>query len=461
MHNEQQSHYQALATQDSSPVSTFLALCQGSSDPFSAFAIPITSKVNALITYTLEFYLPAVRRDAPNPRSLLASTDWKDCVSLFSSNLTAYAHLARVAAAMSADCSHSLSRPFPLASQALLLKNAGTQILRAHLARGPIEYGTIYAIFCLLVAEVYWCNCEPAQLHAVMLAELFKSTKSVPPDLELLKHAMYHDSQRAVMSLTKPAFDVEGWVPKTVEPSFKPLLESLPEGISLENMAIGLDESLNSDVKLRKIFIGMRYGLAIFLLGIFRPSYNRGQPLENVNLFACYTVTTSVCKLMNHYLSAEKRMKTCSCPTTQALALIQSYTAIATILYLRMLAGIEVSTVFGSSTIFSAKRILMLKLRELITESESLRLEVEPNIWLWAICCGAYIEQYNSTRDGRQESASSKWFNVKLARHARKLGLPRWEGVRERLLGFLYADLLQPGGERWFEGTVEANPLED
>jgi hypothetical protein len=85
-------------------IPTYLSLRQGNSDPFSAFAVPVDSKTNALMKYTQEFYPPTLVRDATNPNPIIRPEVWTECVDLLKDACTAYAHLARVTAFMSQPC---------------------------------------------------------------------------------------------------------------------------------------------------------------------------------------------------------------------------------------------------------------------------------------------------------------------------------------------------------------------
>ena len=177
-------------------LSTYLSLRQGNSDPFGAFAIPINSRINELMSYTREFYLPALLTDATNPGSVIRPDDWKECVNLLNDACTAYAHLARVAAFMSEPSRPDKRNKFT--REALIFNSKGIVLLRKRIERGVVDYNTLYVISCFLAAEYYCHNFTAARSHARMLGQLFPR-EDIPVDYNLLNRVLRLD---AVLALT-------------------------------------------------------------------------------------------------------------------------------------------------------------------------------------------------------------------------------------------------------------------
>jgi hypothetical protein len=214
-------------------LSTYLSLRQGNSDPFGAFAIPINSRINELMAYTREFYLPALLTDATNPGSVIRPDDWKECVNLLNDACLACGHFARVAAFMSEPSRPDKGNKFT--REALIFNSKGTKLLRKRIERGVVDHNTLYAISCLLAAEYYSHNFTAARPHARMLGQLFPR-EDIPVDYNLLNRVLRLDAVLSLTHLIKPSFDVETWVPTVFAHHFQPLLKTFPDSIGLGAM---------------------------------------------------------------------------------------------------------------------------------------------------------------------------------------------------------------------------------
>lgn len=429
-------------------IPSYLSLGQGNSDPFSAFAIPINARVNDLMAFVRESYCP---------ESITKSKDWERCVSLLQDESTAYAHLARVAAAMVPAGSDT--RDHQLKNEALILKSKGSQLLRERIRRGVVDYKTAYIMSCFLCAELHSQEFAVARLHADMLARLFQGHNS-PVDCDLLQGALYHDTQRATATLTRPSFDVEKWVPEQLAKHFAPLLEALPDSMSLEAMESDLDESID-DGKLKDIIVKLRQGLVLFLSTASAPGHF---PFD-LKFYMRNLVTISICRLVNHYLDAERTWRSYKGSVAWESTLIghahvQAFASLAIILWLRSIARVNNIKVTGSSVPLDANEVLMTRLRESLIASQWMTLDHTQqtkygSIRLWAFYVGAYIEQLRAEASGTidLEDVSNKWFNRKLVLQASAMGLVSWDEVRQRLAKILYTDVLTPHGSRWFAKT--------
>ena len=71
-------------------------LKEGNSDPFSAFAIPVDAKVNYLMKFCRDVFLPDISRDINNTQGKGSQRDWSECILYLQDECCAYAHLTRV-----------------------------------------------------------------------------------------------------------------------------------------------------------------------------------------------------------------------------------------------------------------------------------------------------------------------------------------------------------------------------
>jgi hypothetical protein len=435
------------------PLSTYLTPRQGNSDPFGAFAIPINSRINELMSYTRHYYLPAMSTDATNPGSVISPDDWKECVSLLSDACTAYAHLARVAAFMSQP--GRPSKRDELAREALIFTGKGTVLLRKRIEKGVVDHNTLYVMSCFLAAEYYCENFGAAKAHAKILGQLFPR-EGIAVDHHLLSKILRLDAVLALSGLTRPSFDVEKWVPEVFASYFKPLLHTLPVSISLEAMGKDLDDSVLEDHGLKDIIVRLRQALVLYLLSFADPAFAKFE----YKFFIRYVVYVSLARLLHHYLDAESlRGKHTLNPTMAGRAQVQAYISLAAILWVRHVATGDNYNADGDINQAVTTEILDT-LRARVEESDwmvSKEMQGYDNARLWAIYVGAYLERALVARTLSCYSDSENWFNVRLADQARAMGLISWESVRERLLLFLHTDVLQPHGSSWFPQLMESS----
>jgi hypothetical protein len=432
----------------------YFSLRQGNSDPFNAFAVPINSRTNALMTYTREFYLPTREGDATNPEAAIRPEDWKECVGLLSDTGTAYAHLARVAAFMAQPGKAKPEGNVEFGRQALIFNGKGTLVLRERIRQGALDYLTLYVMSCFHAAEIYSQNYTAARLHASMLARLFESD-DIPVDDNLLYGVMRHEAVLSMLSLTRTPFDVDKWLPEVIYRRFKSL--TLPESISLEAMEEGLEKQIIDNVRLKDAIVLLRQILSLLLLAFRDPAYDKFE----YKYFTRYICQMVRCRLVKLYLDAEPLCvdRANLGPIITGRALVQAYVSVATIQWLYWI------TTGGKTSMrvsmYTGYEMQTSRLKEKLTESEwmvSDDVQRQYNgIRLWTLYVGAFGEQAEISSSGFHDSAAKQWFNVRLARHANAMGLKSWQQVRERLHGVLFTDVMKPHGSVWFAKTMEAN----
>ena len=433
-----------------------LSLRQGNSDPFSAYAVRVDAKVNALMTYTREIYLPAMARDATNTGSVIETQDWKQCVRLLSDACTAHAHLARVAAFLSESGTRA-----DRTRQALVFAGDGTSLLRARIEKGIVDDITLHSIFCLLSAESHLLNFEAQRFHARMFAKLLQMRDS-PIDYNLLNSVLSFDTVvcRRSLPFTRPAFDVDNWIPSVFARYFKPLLQTLPESVSLEAMEADLDASIMDDEILKDVMIRFRQALVLYLISFSDSTYAKAE----YRFWIRYVVMVNHARCINHYLDAGPLCQKNNTfgPLMTGRAQAQAYTSVAILLWTVWASYARPPSQYtAESDTYLFADVLMKALKEKMKESEWMVEDQTQDSYsgrrLWALYVGAYTEQQEVASVASRQPASSGWFNVRFARQARAMDLVTWQQVRERLLPFLYTDVLQPHGSIWFIKTMEAN----
>jgi hypothetical protein len=377
-------------------------LREGNSDPFSAFAIPVTPMINLLMSYARDYHLPALNRDFANPGVALVENrtlQWENCVRFLHDKCTAYAYLAQVSAAF------PRGRSFPNFTAKAI------EELRERLARSPDDRKTHHAMVLLLSADVYSGNSVAAKHHGMMLAQLLRGASV--PDTTLIFRALFNDNQGAMLSLGRPSFKVE-WVSRVFDSVFKYLVEDL------EEISVVMDSSI-CGMSVCRAFINTRRCLSVFLLGLKDAKYASPAHL----FYMRYLVTAAINDLLHCFVDARSR--------------VEAYASLAGIVFIRTTAGIDRVHVCGDFYLWDVNDMLLERMKVLI------EVEGYPRVKLWALYVGACVEQARG---------EVEWYNMRLAEHARGMGLITWGEVREVLMGFLYTDILKPHGSEWFAGAM-------
>ena len=104
-----------------------------------------------------------------------------------------------------------------LARQAVAWKVKASAILRARLdsEANLDDHQTHRSMFQLLITELFARNTAGAAVHAKMLSSLLRKYKETRPlHLRFLYKVVYNGVQRASISLERPAFDLDIWIPQ-------------------------------------------------------------------------------------------------------------------------------------------------------------------------------------------------------------------------------------------------------
>jgi hypothetical protein len=411
------------------------------------------------MTYTRELYLPGILRDALNREAVIEveSQEWADCVSALQDSVTAYAHLSRVAAAMTPFDQKTQRSNF--GTQLLVFKSKGTGLLRQRIESGEIDDRTVLAMSCYHLAAVHAHEYTAARSHARALIQIFQRG-DVPTDYMILHRTIAQDGQMATATLERPALDLEGWVSETMTQHFTPILNTLPPFMSLEASSKDLDVSIE-DARLRDVLGRLRQGLVLSMLMEQDPAYATFEHKHYIR----YVVNSSCMTLVNHYLDSRAHLdldQNHRASAARGYHHVQAYASLATILWLRKATGASEVGLAGAPPLFDANALLMRRLKQALEESQWMVAEDcrYANVRLWALYVGAYQEQVDVADTGEQRGAKGDFFNVELALLAKQMRLVSWEQVRQPLLGFLHADHLLPHGSEWFMHTMEANVVD-
>jgi hypothetical protein len=408
-----------------------------------------------LLSYMRDYHLPAVSRDAVNPQALDSqrTREFASCVSYFQDECMGFASLSQIVASMPPnDIQHQKA----LNIDSLSFKVKSFKLLRQRLAASVNDPTTHHAMVCLMSGAVYSHDFTTAKSHAVMLAQVLRTT-SAPTDTVLIFEALWNDNQRAVMTLTRPCFDTDGWIANIFDPLYKSLLDSLPNTVGLQASAMGLDSCWDNFIS-RDAIIDTRHTAALLHLCLLDHRHATLHVFEYLRYKACVCVN----RILNGYVDSLRSFGTGffqgwhenDDDCVRLSARVQAYASLASIVWVRCVARIDDKYVCGGFSLWKANNTLIARTRAIITETEEMFSETAQNkyarIKLWTLYIGAYVEQEQASKAGQQDKASIQWFNDRLAKQAKAMRLVTWDAVRDVLLGFLYTDVLQPHGSTWF-----------
>lgn len=438
----------------SAQVSPLTMLRRGNSDPFQAFAIPIDALVTHAMSYTKDLYFPGVFKDANNPQVRNATDrDYAEVVSFLHDESTAYAHLARIAAAMPKSESNT-----SVVSQSLVFRTKGIAALRRRLLNkdNVQDQRTYDSILLLLAAENYDENFEAALFHAGMIAHLLKTSKVAVSEWFVFK-VVYNDVQRSCLSLSRTVFDHEVWVPQRFEPLYQRATKPMPDNVMFEACEKEIDDSIVDPV-MREMMTHLHH-----LNSVFRLSYqNQDFANRQTILYMRCRVVVVLGRLVNHYLDSVSVMENGDWrrPDLVRAARVEAYTSLSQIFLLRCKGKLDTFHIGDKVAIFSANPRILRRVQELLEQDEWNTEQQYARMKLSALFAGAWAEQAKAATTDK--TADSGWFNVRLAAQAARMGLQSWREVRDALLGFSYSDFLEPNGARWFWKTmiIEAGRLD-
>lgn len=421
--------------------------------------------------YTRDYYLPGIQRDINNPGQRVVGPEWVACVTFLQDEGLAYSHFARIATLLASDPKHSdMSGDFQ--AQALLFKSKGISMLREKMIVDPGDPKTYNHILLLMNAEIFDRNFAAATAHAKILATLFQDG-IIKDDLPFLFKIVYHDSQRATMSLTRTVLDFQDWVPKQLIPMDQLVPLNHPSAIWMGAMGLGLDPTLNSNPLLKSTMRVCKHNCLSLLMALKDKSYADA----NVVFYGRFYTALSMGRLVNHYLDAIDALNEHSqnwIVETQPINSdrMSASISLAMVLLLRCITRIDNVKISGNITIFNANMLIMHRLKESLMvvkdHPEDDLIGEYANPRLFALFIGAWLEQARavaqmksegrfpmSTLDYAGTGAELGWFNCEFAAQARAMGVYKWIDVRKILQQFVYADVLEPNGALWFPWTVQ------
>jgi hypothetical protein len=433
----------------------------------------------------------------------MASQLGADHADLLHDQCTGYGHLARVASARSVL--RQSNGDWTVDSQASEFRVKTLSLLQSRISGRLTEMEVaadrtiLYAISCLLCADVYARDFSAAKSHGSMLARLYQD-HAAPLDFDLLSDAFRHDTNLAVMFLTRSSFDLESWLSGLYRERLDSIRTHLPESMSLTTMERRLDRSLSSD-KLRDIFACENQASSVYLKvrhdPVFRTADDLSLSSADSRFLIRYLTILNMSRLVNHYLDAEDISSSATEPSTVSDAQVQAFTSLAAILWIRNYIIPNGGPKDRGATaplpsrnaprikLFDSTELLFVRLKQSLIRTKWMAYSRDPayqkytRVRLWALYVGALLEQQEQQRlqceggnnaspagnfadqatpksdDSTYSATLESWFNAEFAEQIDLMSRPSWPLVREILRGFLYTDMMKPNGSTWFDEILD------
>ena len=493
------------------------ALQRGNTDPFSAAGITITPQINQVLTFARDVCLPAfyfldalrdpstsanLNRDVANSSGWISSPaaqlGWQQVVDALSDKCTALACLSTYLALMSI-CNINSAK----ATEASLKMRAGSSaLLRQRLLRFEPQKAVVethrellWQVFWHFYAEFFAGNMIAAQVHGKMLRQSCETAGEGVITDHFLDSVIFVDSHMAAKYLTRPVLDIDIWIPDVFASAWKKIDDHIAEitGESGERLHASVEPQ-----SLRTIFTRTRQALIL----LQRPEEAQSFEIDFESIYYWLNshsyVDTGI--LIDKYLKLVEQASTLpsehdrSDQASGSLGTMHTLTALClSALFAIRDIGQEVringiDVVDASTTITKHLKEALKQARVHCTPEERVKYR---SAHLWCAFMGALGEQRQALPkvpeplppkpEQKKKShtpiprpmtveppavqrsipptlldPSNMHFNHMLAEIAHSMSLLSWQQVSDMLKQFIYTDLSEPHGGRWFWKTMGA-----
>lgn len=461
-----------MLTSTRTPVLTFL---EGSSDPFSAQSIVITPKINQLISFIRDSYIPGLyvtpfmrtfSQECPKYTTIEnisialggtgAMKNWNHLRRTLSSDGGASAWVASWIPCILPFVEKSEVREWHLTG--LRMRAHSIQTLRRRLSKGDdthqLGMPVLLHVLYLFRADCVMGDTEAATFHARMLRPLIEAMEDLHQQAELLIIVLYNDCELQIAKMQRTLFDSISWVPDRLASFWRKTEKLLPDvGEEYEN----LHSSINTII-VREAAINLRRCL---LIG--RTPMRLRDPLtlklgESVYNWMATITLCDMGILVAVHLDLTENAGDC---WTVGKRYTEAALAIALLQILRK--SMHSMTVDNIADRRDYSHIIIPKLRATLEKAQQ-STTVEEQLYyqeayLWMFYIGAHYEQRLRKKfDVRRiPAAQDQWFSGKFVEQAHNLGFRTWSRVESVLKMFVVNPYLYLGQslETWFHDKID------
>lgn len=412
---------------------------KGNSDPFLSFPVPVTPRINRIITFTRDTYIPTMydcplierlcgMKQKSMPQMLISRFGiawfWQDLQESLQNECATYARLSAYSYLMSRVMPHGTwTKAFSFE-----LRYQAYRLLRNLLAESDaIVENTrvcLHSVYSLFEAECIEGNVAAARVHASILQKAYKKGLL---SKQMIYHTRYWDSELAIKKTHRTLFNL---LPKdrTVSSSF---------------MTTGLTDQhphqCITNVTLRQLYLALR--------NLFENLDKGSFPVEswreaNVAEAAYSDFSTSIHIIrgvLNDLLIDMYEMEVDS-----AERWIQAALTIAA-QYLSRRIGIE--CIINGVDIRDASDELMKQLEYCVRRFMTLAEVKFRDAYQFVLYVGTMEEK-------RKFRVGDEFFTRQLSEAARSDGVVAWDEMKRVVSKFLYASFIGPDGSLWFADLV-------
>lgn len=458
------------------PVLTYL---EGSSDPFSAQSIVITPKINQLISFIRDSYIPGLyvtpfmrtfSQECPKYTTIEnisialggtgAMKNWNHLRRTLSSDGGASAWVASWIPCILPFVERSELREWYLTG--LKMRAHSIQTLRNRLSTGDsirlLGMPVLLHVLYLFRADCVMGDTEAATFHAQMLRPLIEAMEDPFQQAELLIIVLYNDCELQIAKMQRTLFDSISWIPNRLTNFWRKtelLLPDVGEEYQYLHSSIDTFAVREAAIHLRRCLLIGRTPMRLrdpLTAKLGESMYNWMATITLCDMGILVAVHLDLIENMDNSWSIGKRY------TEAALA-------IAVLQILRK--SMHSMTVDNIADRRDYSHIIIPKLRATLEKAQrSTTLEEQSyyqEAYLWMFYIGAHYEQRlrKKSRIVRTPAAEEQWFSGKFIEHSHALDFRTWAKVERILQMFVVNPYLYLGQslEAWFHNEI--NNLSD
>ena len=417
-----------------SPRASSLRLFKGNSDPFESHVVKVDPYISGVIAFYRDVAAPAMSNTSPRGWTFWQSTALgrRDSSDTLRGPCTAFGFLARAALMASKLTPSLLPRALALLGQSMC------SLTRALETGHDFHYPTNYKqILVLFSTETLSGNQNAAAVHGTILGAVFEAQKqSGNIDYAMLHYALWMDAHFSAIFLVPTLFNAEHWCSEelgSLDARPEPLLDKLSD-VSVESLHNSI-----TDPSIRGVLLVSRGVIELW------QQYYSGEiaPSERGFLWLFYRVLICQQQIIEIYLSAVRG--------GSVHGVFEQCILLATLIWVRKLIF---QLNIGGFGFYDAIPSILIELEaslKLAQEKEPQGWEKSPHALFWVLFSAAQVEQ-DPRRFHRQQSS---WLTQGLITQAQALDLLTWEPTIEILRMFVFSDLVEPHGAKWFPPFVE------
>lgn len=415
---------------------------KGRSDPFSALAIRVCARTNAILTFGRDVYNPAMLPQ--NLPTKITNCHWQGIVSRIQSEGSAYGVVCFYAIAM------SLVTPCPTWSRmALRYQVKCMAYLRPRLLQARVEdYPDIITqIVSLCACENMTGQVGAAKAHCNVLKVLFEvCDKNGLVDGLTLRVSLDFDTGLSARHLIRTSFDVDGWVPKTVAKFFEETLQSVPHLFERPNTP--LDSCIGKASPLLLIMSDLRdHYHAIHRISQL---WSEDDPRDMLMTYLTMRSTYLEGRLVNYYVDLGESQKHPEDIWPQAYICLATLYMSLTIVHVPIINGVRLNE--SSSNI---RKHLQKAIIEADQSSDLVCKRRYSNALLWALFVSASAERLGTTE------SVDYWFETNFREQMLRMGLTKWPDVQKILRGFPRVPEVLGQDSGWVEKLLKFSTVYD